>query len=60
MEDKIIKTTHEAGTMTVNLKTGEKVPVKSNTIYTFWKSGRKDCKIEILEPLSLTAIQEKI
>lgn len=60
MEDQIIKKRYESGTMTVNLKTGEQVPVKANTVYTYWKSGRKDCKIELLEPLNLTAIQEKL
>jgi hypothetical protein len=53
MEDKIINVSEEISDMTVTLKSGKKVPVKGKTIYTSWISGRKDCKIVILQPLSI-------
>lgn len=53
MEDKVIKTEEELSVMHVNLKTGEKVPVNAKTIYTYYESGRKDCKIELEKPIDL-------
>lgn len=60
MEDKVTKVTEEEGIMTVNLKNGVSQKVLAKTIYTFWKSGRKDCAIQIAEPLIGSAIQQPI
>ena len=59
MEDKIIKVEEELSTMSVNLKNGTKIPVKAKTINTYWTSGRKDCDIQILEPLNSSAKIQK-
>ena len=59
MEDKIIKVEEELSTMSVNLKNGTKIPVKAKTINTYWTSGRKDCEIQILEPINSVAKTEK-
>jgi len=59
MDDKIIKVEEELSTMNVNLKDGTKIPVKAKTINTYWSSGRKDCKIQILEPLNSSAKIQK-
>jgi len=59
MEDKIIKVEEELSTMCLNLKNGTKIPVKAKTINTYWTSGRKDCEIQILEPINSVAKTEK-
>ena len=59
MEDKIIKTSDVVSNMTVILKDGTKIPVKAKTTETFWESGRKDCHVEILEPLNTKATKEE-
>ena len=51
MEDVVIKTTNEVSNMSVVLKNGEKRIVKAETIQTYWKSGRIDCNINILQPV---------
>lgn len=50
-EDKVIAVNVENGKMIVNLKSGKKIEVDAQTIYTEYESGRKDCKINILSPL---------
>lgn len=53
MEDKVINIEEEIEDVVLNLKTGEKIPAKAKTTYTYYESGRKDCKIEIEKPISL-------
>ena len=59
MEDKIINTSEEFGEMTVTLKNGKAEKIKAKTVYTHWESGRKDCAITLIEPISATGKQEK-
>ena len=60
MEDKIIKVEEELAEATINLKTGEKVPVRTKTIYTHYESGKKDCKIIMEKPISLSGEVNKL
>ena len=55
MKDTIVKITEEYGNMFITLKDGKKIPVKAITKYTYWKSGRKDCSINIEEPLTTSS-----
>jgi hypothetical protein len=57
MEDKITCKTEEEGIMYLNLRSGEKIPVKTITRYTNWESGRQDCNIEITEVLNSTNVK---
>jgi len=58
MEDKIMNITKEEGTVVAILKNGDKIPVKAITTYTHWESGRKDCNINIIEPINGSAKQQ--
>lgn len=51
--DPIINVTVEEGMVTLNMKNGDRIPAKAKTTYTHYKSGRKDCNVEIEKPLSL-------
>ena len=51
--DKVIKVEEEFEEVTLNLKSGKKVNTQAKTIYTYFESGRKDCRVEILKPLDL-------
>lgn len=59
MNDKIINTTEEHNNMSVNLKDCTKKTVKAKTVYTHWESGRKDCTIQILDPLNSVSKNNK-
>ena len=58
--DKIIKTEEELGEAIVHLKNGKSIKVKTNTINTYWESGRKDCTVQMLESLGSGSSVEKI
>jgi len=60
MEDKIIKTEEENNIIHLNLKNGNRVPIKAKTIYTHYESGRKDCTIQLQEPIDINGTQELI
>jgi hypothetical protein len=47
-QDELLKVEEELGEAQATLMNGSKVPVKIKTIYTYWKSGRKDCHIDVL------------
>lgn len=58
--DEVIKVEEEKGEVTLNLKGGGKVKTPAKTINTYYKSGRKDCKIEIQTPIELMGrVEEK-
>ena len=59
MEDKIVLIESKLSEMNVTLKDGTSIPVSARTTDTYWSSGRKDCLIQILEPLNSESKQEK-
>lgn len=60
MEDKIIKVEKELGQANIKLITGEIIPAKTLTIYTYYESGRKDCNVEIERPINISGLPEKL
>lgn len=52
MEDKILDIKDEMGTAIVNLRNGKSIPVEIKTTYTIYQSGRKDCNVHIIKPIS--------
>lgn len=52
MEDKIVEIKEEMGTAIINLKSGQKIPVETKTTYTIYQSGRQDCNVHIIKPIS--------
>jgi len=51
--DEIIDIKEEIGKVILNTKSGKKIPTMSKTIYTYYKSGRKDCTVQIQKPLDM-------
>ena len=51
--EKVIKIEEEIGEVTLNTKSGKQIKTNAKTTYTIYDSGRKDCHVEILEPLSM-------
>lgn len=56
MEDEIVNVTEEVNDVVVDYK-GKKFPTKAKTIYTYYKSGRKDCAVIVETPIELGGVQ---
>lgn len=58
--DEIIKVEEKIENMSIQFRDGSKLSVKGKTTDTYYKSGRKDCSIELMSPIDTNLNVQKL